>query len=88
MTLLCLQKRMSVIGLDCHGTFFWESQYFFVLNHPMWQHDIYDHGVGDCSVITKTVGNGLVMLCHYPTDFFLSNVDLTLRFMKNGIETH
>ena len=54
----------------------------------MWQHDLCDHGVVDCSVITKTVGNGLVMLCHSPTDFFLSNVDLTLRFMKNGIETH
>ena len=35
-----------------------------------WQHDIYEQGLGDCSVITKTVGNGLVMLCHSPTDFF------------------
>ena len=54
----------------------------------MWQHDIYHHGVADSSVITETVGNGLVMLVPLSHWFFLSNIDLTLRFMKNGIETH
>ena len=54
----------------------------------MWQHDISDQGVVDWSVITKTVGNGLVMWCHSHTDIFLSSGDLTLRFMKNAIETH
>ena len=44
--------------------------FFYYETFPMWQHDIYDQG-GDCSVITKTVGNGLVMLCHSPTDFFI-----------------
>ena len=43
------------------------------------KYEIYDQGVADFSVITKTEGNGLVMLSHSNTDFLPSR-DLTLRF--------